>query len=180
MIVVVEPHADDAWLSLGAHIAEWVADGQTVRIVTVYGDPIRNAEAAAYAEWVGAEHLALARPEAGAGLAVGWSTELPPSTLSAAVSGAQRVIGPLGLQHPEHRAVAAILPPAAERYVELPYYRKQGNAPELRSLSAGRPVASMLPRPARANSPSSIFRSQAMFWRFNRESMVGAVEIILK
>ena len=181
MIVVVEPHADDAWLSLGAHIEAWSADGEHVVIATVYGDRRRSAEARSYAEAVGASHVALGLPESGQGLSGEWTTELPPDAIPVELlDRADRLIGPLGIQHPEHRAVrAALAARHPERYLELPYYRKAKNSEELARLVWRRQIVSMMPRPSRANRWSSIFASQATFWHYNRESMVGAVEIIV-
>lgn len=184
MIVVVEPHADDAWLSVGQHVVDWVADGQRVVVATIYGNARRSAEAARWAEHVGAEHVAVGVPEAGAGLGGEWTTELPSSALPVALlAAADRVVGPLGIQHPEHRAVAVALERHArrpvDRYLELPYARKQRNVAEVNALVEGRPVSSMRVRSARVNAASSIFASQSTFWLYNREAMVGAVEVVV-
>ena len=54
--VVVEPHADDAFLSTHGHILSWVKQGHTVHIVTLHmsDNPVRLTEAKAYADKVGA------------------------------------------------------------------------------------------------------------------------------
>jgi hypothetical protein len=182
VIVVVEPHADDAWLSLGAHIEAWVDEGERVQIVTVYGNARRTGEASHYADSVGAEHVGLGLPESGQGLAGDWTTELPPGSIPASLlDAADRLIGPLGIQHPEHRAVRnALLHRDPERYLELPYYRKGKNLVELNEVVGSRRVVSMRPRPARANRWSSIFASQSTFWLYNREMLTAAVEVIVQ
>jgi hypothetical protein len=176
VITVVEPHADDAWLSLGQHLLSWRERGLPVTIVTVYGNRARLTEAATFAAYVGAAHRPIGIPEANLGLSGEWETEVPTGALGE-LEGT--VIGPLGLQHPEHRAIAAVLPSTAQRYVELPYSRKQSTAEEVNRLLAGLTVVSWLPRSAKANAPSSIFKTQAKFWHFNREDMIGAVEVVV-
>jgi len=173
MITVVEPHADDAWLSLGQHLLDW---DEPVTIVTVYGNPKRQREAALYAAYVGAQHRAIGVPENNLGLAGDYETELPRGVLGD-LEGT--IIGPLGLQHPEHRAVARVLPPGTARYVELPYARKQSLSAEVTAALIGYRISSWLPRSAKANAASSIFKTQAKFWHFNREEMIGAVEVVV-
>lgn len=179
-LVIIEPHSDDAWLSLGEHLLFWQrSETHRVTIVTVFGDATRCREAARYAEAVGAEHIALGVPEGGQGLGAEWVTELPTDVFA----GIMRLdggffIGPLGLRHPEHQAVAARLD-ADAWYVELPYALTQANGDELRSRACGREIMSMRVRSARANQAAPIFRTQSMFWRNNRERMVGAMEVVL-
>jgi hypothetical protein len=53
--VIVEPHSDDAFLSVGWHIEQWVQAGHNVHIITLY--PVNHhslKDAAAYASAVGA------------------------------------------------------------------------------------------------------------------------------
>ena len=151
--------------------------GQEVTIVTVYGNAQRLTEAATYANYIGARHRAIGMPENDRGLEQDYETELPSGILDD-LGGI--VIGPAGLQHPEHRAVARALPVGILRYVELPYSRKQSLAPEVTRVLTGHQIVSWLPRSAKANAASSIFKSQAQFWRFNREDMIGAVEVLVR
>ena len=189
---IIEPHADDAWLSLGQHIIGWRVDDRHVTIVTVYGDEQRSREARDYAAATGSAHVALGVPEGGQGLSGVWMTELPSGVLDAALRAAAAadavVVVPLGLRHPEHRAVAAEFARAwstaawkltRHLYVELPYALTQANGSELREAVRGRRVESMAVRSAAANAAAPIFRSQSMFWRNNRERMVGAMEVVL-
>lgn len=178
MITVVEPHADDAWLSLGQHLLGWRERNLAVEILTVYGNPTRLREARSYAAYVGAIHRSLGVPEGDLGLAGEWMTELPSAARVVLASLTGRVIGPLGLQHPEHRAVAAALP-QAQRYIEQPYASKQSCCEELNERLDGRAVVSFRTRSAHANAAASIFKTQSQFWRFNRERMIGATELIV-
>lgn len=174
MIYVVEPHSDDAWLSMGQHLLNGMGDDVT--IVTVYGNAKRQREAALYASYVGAAHWAIGVPENDLGANETYETELPGGVLGH-LDGT--VIGPLGLQHPEHRAVSRALPPGTARYVELPYSRKQSLSAEVTAALAGYRISSWLPRSAKANAAASIFKTQAKFWHFNREEMIGAVEVVV-
>jgi LmbE family N-acetylglucosaminyl deacetylase len=177
MITVVEPHSDDAWLSMGQHLLQMRERGEEVTIVTVYGNAQRLTEARTYANYIGARHRAIGVPESDLGANESYETELPSGVLDD-LGGI--VIGPAGLQHPEHRAVARALPVGILRYVELPYSRKQILAPEVTRVLTGHQIVSWLPRSAKANAASSIFKSQSQFWRFNREDMIGAVEVLVR
>src|SRR4051794_4364484 len=120
-IYVVEPHADDAFLSLGWSIRRWVKEGRTVEVVTVYSAAEGRAREAAMwaksvgAAWSGLGHEGL-RVE---GIKLPESVPpLPEPLLPDAMMrlGACR-IWPLGLPHPEHRAVAAAAPDGELHYV---------------------------------------------------------------
>ena len=178
--IVVEPHSDDAWLSLGEHILRWVENGDDVTIVTVFGDDRRMREAALYAHSVGAEHIAIGLPEAGKGLREKWTTEIPKGALDWLPKVPGVLVVPLGLRHPEHIAVSRSFLVDKWRYVELPYALTQSNADEVNEAISGRWVLSWRPRSARANASARIFKSQSMFWRNNRERMIGAVEVIVR
>ena len=170
--MVVEPHSDDAWLSLGQHLLDWQAGGEETAIVTVYGTARRMEESRTYANYVGAKHLALAIPEGG-------FAELPSGILEQAIGEADMIIGPLGIKHPEHLAVAAAMPAEALHYVDLPYALKQANAEATSHRIHQLRVVSWKPRSAKANAASSIFKSQSKFWHYNREDLIGAVEVIV-
>lgn len=173
-IVVVEPHADDAFLSMGGHIAEWVRAGRTVTIVTVFsGTPKRGDEAKAYADAVGARWRGLGLIESGAG----FDGEVAPVT-SYRCPGAW-VVGPLGLQHPEHRAVRdAVVADAS--YVEIPYGYKTKLADEVTSALAGRSLVSWLRPNGRKWRHVGLFRTQSTFFHFNPgPSLAPMAEVIV-
>jgi LmbE family N-acetylglucosaminyl deacetylase len=147
-IVVLSPHLDDAVLSLGAGIADAVARGADVSIVTAYaGDPARHDEPSAWDRRAGfkSSHEALearreedrkactalgARPVwlpfAYGGVAVD-ERELG-MLLVDAMRGADTVLLPgWPLKNPEHAALAllalrtGICSPTIGLYVEQPY-----------------------------------------------------------
>lgn len=179
-IIVVEPHSDDAWLSCGQHLLSWTKT-KRVAILTVYGNPRRLREASAFADFVGASHATTALPETSLGLGKDWETELPPGALDELLGVSGVVVGPLGLRHPEHLATVAAL--GARRdlaYIEMPYALTQKNAPEVSTVASGLTIESWMPRSARIDRASELFRSQSLFWRYNEDRMKNAVEVLLK
>jgi LmbE family N-acetylglucosaminyl deacetylase len=182
---VVEPHSDDAWLSLGGHIEGWVKAGQLVRIVTVFADADpegkRWAEAARYARTVGAQWLGVGLAESGKGIATDWTPDVDPADLAGRLRVAEvgTVVYPLGIRHPEHKAVAACAPPGALRYVEQPYASKVRNGPEVTGLLAGRQVVSWQRPHSRKYRHADVFASQRRFWFHEADSMAGSPEVLV-
>lgn len=185
--VIIEPHSDDAWLSLGQHFIDRAFG--PVAILTVYGDDKRMAEAEKYATTVASGRWrGLGLPEGGEGNGKEWITDPPPLDLLAdAVDSLKpgRIIVPLGIQHPEHEAVRdaadMIWGKQADYYVELPYALLRKNSTTLVGLvdELEVPLMSLRTRTAAANAAAHIFQSQSLFWHYNREKMVGAMEIIM-
>lgn len=177
MIYVVEPHADDAFLSLGSTIESFVSSGGAVCVVTVFsGTRKRGDEAARYAEAVGASWIGLGATES-AGLGSGDSVD--PIVVGIGDDRDTRIL-PLGIQHPEHRAVAAGARDGDWRYVEVPYAWKPMNADEASSLLVGRTtVAWRRPSPSKWRHVP-IFKTQAMFFRYNTKAAlsIGAEWIV--
>lgn len=172
MITVVEPHPDDAWLSLGWTIEQWIGEGRPVRIVTVYSEPRRAAESAAYAREIGAGHVALGLPPHGGGLKGGWSCEPPPVSVLDGIrtEPPEFWVWPLGLEHPEHRAVALLglnSRLAHASYLDLPYAGKQKNREAVHRLLAGREVRTFTPPSARKWRHASTYHSQSLFLHRN-------------
>ena len=166
-ILVIEPHADDAFLSLGGHIAHWVKQEEEVTIMTVYGDEKRMNEAKQYAVAVGAKWIGLGVPETGGGLTRGGKPGeviLPDSVL-----GFDTVCGPVGLQHPEHKAVAAALDVKLLllRYLEIPYGYKQKNRKAVNRAICGGHIASFLQPNKRKMRHAPIFKTQSKFFFYN-------------
>jgi hypothetical protein len=56
-ILVVEPHPDDAFLSLSRHLDQWGKDGHEITIATYYGFPGRSSKK--YADSIGARLVEL-------------------------------------------------------------------------------------------------------------------------
>lgn len=179
---VVEPHADDAFLSMGGHLEHWAKLGVRCTIVTVFSATRRRGkEAAAYADAVGAEWVGLGLVESDCGLR---GPAQPPFTAEHFAGlgdqpGATRV-WPLGMRHPEHRAVAAARPDGEPSYLEVPYQLVLRNGPEATALLAGRPVVSYLRPPARKYRHVGLFGDQRLFFRYNPPAKLeAAVELVV-
>lgn len=177
-ILVVEPHPDDAFLSLGWHIRKLWAE-EDVTILTVYADARRTKEATAYAESVGAKSLCLGLAETKM-LASGTKTRMVPE-LATALKGIpyDRVIFPLGLQHPDHLSVAATRPAGAWRYLDTPYQTKQKLGESLNQKMDGMLIRFICFPPKRKWDSIPIFKSQAKFFHFNADIIHARVPEII-
>lgn len=183
--LIVEPHADDAALSLAAHIATWVAAGDDVVIVTVYGNDERLAEADAYAAAVGATSVGLGHPEAetGPGLGAGDLAALDADAIAQAVNlcGPDVTYWPLGIGHPEHDAVARLAPSAAARYADKPYWYKTYLADAFSDALSGAVIDSArLASRAHYRRALGAFKTQARFFYFNPPSTLAGPELIVR
>ena len=178
-IYVVEPHADDAYLSLGAFIQ---ANAERVTIVTVFsGTRKRGADAAAYARAVGAKWVGLGLVEGDTG--IGGDALIPSIPLTREdLPQDGVVIFPLGIQHPEHKAVAALAVDGDMFYVENPYQLRQKNQGELRALTEGRVLTYMNRPDGRAKYKfHDLFKDQGLFmYRNGPDALESAVEMILR
>lgn len=191
-IVVVEPHADDAYLSCHQHIVDWLKEGKTVTIVTVFsGTRKRARDGKGYADAVGAEWIGLGfdefadEPTRDAYL----KTPFDPMIINGIIPMYEpkdiKVVGPLGIQNPDHKNVRMWLNeslPALEMYVEIPYYTKLKNSDEVNALMFGKRVSSIR-KPKHYKKDDKYwkcFKDQAKFFHFNPpESYVDVPELIL-
>ena len=100
MYWLIEPHADDVFLSLHQHIvSRWKDIPKT--IVTVFADHRRQREAAVYARAVGCSHISLGLTESGSLKST--APAIPPITdWDLSIRTTDQLIFPLGLQHPDH------------------------------------------------------------------------------
>lgn len=190
VIVVVEPHADDAYLSLHQHLVDWKRAGKTVYIVTVFsGTRKRARDGQAYADAVGVNWVGLGFDEfaeedkRNAYLNTPFDPLVGSLSLLHSVEDVQ-VIGPLGIQNPDHKAVSEWLKPlAAHLYTEIPYYTKLKNEEEVNGLMAGKTVVS-IKKPKHYKGDDKYwkcFKDQAKFFHFNPpESYKDVPEILLK
>jgi hypothetical protein len=183
-IVIVEPHPDDAYLSLGASIRTWTGDGRRVHVVTVYSADARRAEearawaAAAGASWSGlghrwAEVSGLTTPEA--------VPALPRPLLTPDLLADDRVrIWPLGIGHPEHAEVASHAEAEDLRYIDTPYQLDPSHQRALGRALVGRSVAWWMAAPS-AKWPDRVhFPSQeALFDLITRERLGAVAEVVV-
>ena len=183
-IVVVEPHADDAFLSLGWSIRSWVGEGRRVHIVTVYSDdPIRHAEAEGWARQVGASWQGLAM-EATPPVGFRLPEQVPslPSPLLPPEWTADGVcrIWPLGLSHPEHVEVSRAARPGDLHYVDTPYQLEVDAQDQVRARLGGRRIAWWCrPDPAKWLDVGC-FTSQALLFELYPTTLLeGTPEIVV-
>lgn len=181
-IYVVEPHADDAYLSLGGAIVDLVKAGRHVIIVTVFsGTRKRAADAERYAAAVGAGYLGLGLVEAHYSITV--EIETPGlDVVRADLPRDGTMIFPLGIRHPEHRAVARLAEPGDYAYLDTPYQLRRRNAAEVASLLDGRTIVHYArPDWRRKYRHHALFKDQSMFfYRCPPESLAPAVEMIVE
>lgn len=177
-IVVCEPHADDAFLSLGGHLLAWQKQGRRTAIVTVYPKSERRAkEGRAYADSVGALYsTCTADPDAGPKAVADELTGALHTICQTFgdLGAAATIVGPLGVKHPEHRLVFEAIdgwvvrhPELIAYYVDSPYQRVQRNSLEVLQKMVGRRVLSFYMPPAAKWKAVDIFKSQGKFFYFN-------------
>jgi hypothetical protein len=182
-IYVVEPHSDDAFLSLGWTMRTWIGEGRHVEVVTVHSrEADRAAEAQAFAQaigatWRGLDHPATAlnrlyQPD---GLPPLPDPLLPEECRD---PGATRV-WPLGLEHPEHVAVAD-RGGADPRYIDVPYQFNGRRQAEIDACLRGRVLEHWLSPSSRKWDDSAHFASQAgLFQLYPVASLAHVPEIIV-
>ncbi len=182
MIVVVEPHADDAFLSVGGLLERWIAAGIPCTIVTVYsGTRKRAVDARAYADAIGAKWYGMGEVEFGSmkpGDPAGEIKHGVPTPIFEAAT----VLLPLGIGgHPEHHAVRdlfhdALVAPALGGedvtrwgapvlyYVDQPYATKLKNQDELTDKLTDRKIFAIMRPGARKYRHVKLFKDQAYFF----------------
>lgn len=177
-ILVIEPHPDDAFISLGWHLEKlWAKDERT--ILTVYATPRRAKEAEAYAQAIGASSIVLGLSESPMG---SLGPIRPERALRQALGALKwdRILFPLGLQHPDHLRVAATRTGGAERYLDLPYAAKLKLAESLSKRAEEMRTVSICFPPKRKWRYAPIFKSQSKFFYFNPLQDYKLPEIVLK
>lgn len=176
---VIEPHADDAYLSLGWHLVAW-ARTVPVTIVTVYSATRhRRADALRYADHVGADWVGLGRTEGGS-----IDTEAAPFTAHDFEGLGDRpgetTVWPLGLRHGEHVAVAAARPRGALAYLDQPYATVGRNADAVQAALAGRQVVSYCHPPARKWKANVLFKDQRLYFHRHGPQLGRCCELVLR
>jgi hypothetical protein len=186
-IFVIEPHADDAFLSLGWSIRMWVRAGRRVEIVTVYSaDEERATEAKAWATSVGAGWRGLGLTECGSirlEQPDGTLTRLPAPHLPDDILDERDAcrIWPLGLRHVEHIAVAGAAADGDLHYIDTPYQFNLFEQPAIRAALVGRVIAWWNSPPKQKWDASHFFESQRLlFDHFRPETLESLPEIVVR
>jgi LmbE family N-acetylglucosaminyl deacetylase len=181
-VIVIETHADDAYLSLGAVLRDRRSTGEDVLLVTVYsGTRKRELDAMRYAHALGADWLGcgLVENDGGAGLG---SRELP-ADIAAFLreSFGEEAVWPLGVGHPEHRGVASAAPDAAARYLDQPYARRGRWRDEVSVLLRGRAVQDFRVTHATDYRHHALFKDQARFMYYNPPAaLAGNAQVVVR
>lgn len=185
-ILVIEPHADDAFLSLGWSIRMWVRAGRRVEIVTVYSaDDARAAEAKDWAASVSAGWRGLGLTECGSILLEqpdGTPGSVPVPAIPADIFDPDACrIWPIGLRHVEHVAVASAAADGDLHYVDTPYQFNLFEQPAIRSALVGRTIAWWNSPPKQKWEARSYFETQRLlFDRFRPDVLESVPEIVVR
>lgn len=180
-IVVVEPHSDDAFLSLGWHLEKIWEELEKV-IITVYSSPVREREARSFAYTVGAEHISMELE--GSKMENDWDGKTVPGLLTLIYrTGYDHIIFPIGLQHPDHLAVAAterlLQQNNVYQYLDTPYQTKFKLADEVLEKTRGMVIDSICYPPKKKWRHSKLFESQAKFFHYNPMENLKIPEMVL-
>lgn len=183
-LLVVEPHCDDAFLSVGWHLKKLWKDYE-VTILTVFGNPKRDKEAKRYADSVGATSICLSLPESKM-LSEDSKVKLigPLQTVLKEHQEKYRIIFPIGIQHPDHLSVAYTCRSIRSlyfkwSYLDCPYASKLKNSIEVTELAEGLPLVSICTPHASKWKAVDIFQSQAKFFHFNKDLKTSKIPEIL-
>jgi hypothetical protein len=165
-MIIVEPHADDAYLSLHDHILRWKRGGFRITIVTVQSAVENRAEEAlAYAKAVGVEWYGM-----GFGYAqLPTAADLDFSSIPNYDPSSSLLIGPLGVQHPDHLYIAKLLFGLAHlSYFDIPYYTKQKNQENVNQILKHQTLHSLYIPHHGKRKFFTLFKSQSGFFFYNR------------
>lgn len=183
-ICVVEPHADDAFLSLGTHMEQWIKEGIEVTIWTIYsGTRKRGRDAAAYAEAIGAAWV-------GSGLSE--LTEEPDHPRDFAwnfkrdMPNTEQIILPIAVYHTEHTSVRRHIErmpntPEILYYLDQPYAITQKHGERVTDLLRGRRIVSYRKCGMRKFRHIPLFKDQSSFFHYNpAEKLMQTMELIVR
>lgn len=156
--LVIEPHADDAFLSLHAHMKRWVDTGSEVFIHTEFYETARRQhEANDYAASIGAEWL------------------MPNEAVRLRRTEALTVVCPVGIEHPEHVATFDRWGGLAQLYyLDMPYAVKLKNEVIVNRDIRGTKIHSFMRPHANKWKSARFFKSQAKFFHFNLDNLKAA------
>lgn len=182
--VVVEPHADDAFLSMHNHMCTWIKNKEPVIIMTVFsGTRKRSRDAETYAELIGAKSVLLGHDEENDIDYIQLPNYLPQTLDDAEYA----FYLPLGIQHPQHKDVRKKClvknSGTVYYYAEIPYYDKKKNTEEFLELVSDKTLVDM--RPYRSDKVRDeywkCFKDQSRFFYFNQPISWGNLaELVFK
>lgn len=187
-LIVVEPHADDAFLSMGQHIEERTKANKLTTILTIFsGTRKRARDAEDYAKAVGAIWLGVglveAQPLDEDRIMAQVFASVAPVTPVPLDNGSLFVV-PLGLTHPEHIAVRDLFlrrtSDCCAFYLDQPYAITQRNGALTTELLRGKRVLSYRHPGVRKYRHIPLFKDQAKFYHYNpADKLVQTSELIV-
>ena len=170
---LIEPHPDDVFMSLHAHITTlWKDIPKTIVTVTGSGDRIKEAED--YARSVGCLYMSLGYEDSN------WGSSNIPRELSIGHDDPEhQFIFPLGLRHPDHKRVAELAPKSALFYLDAYYVQCETNG-ELPQALHGRAIQSALWASESKRYYLSRFTSQAVRFMLAQPNYPPRFELVVK
>lgn len=178
-LAVIEPHPDDAYLSLGWHLEKLWRDVFDITIITVFTDEKRTKEAEAYAAKIGVASVSLGLTESKMEDSSS-PTVIQPLKLMLERDKYNVTVFPIGLQHRDHKSVAMTRMNDSWRYLDTPYQCKQKLGDELREKLRGKEVVSVAYPSKTKWRHIPIFKSQSKFFYFNDMEEMTPCELVLK
>jgi hypothetical protein len=183
-ITVVEPHSDDAFLSVGGHVERWVKEGRKVTILTIVPTErhsLRDAEnyaRAVGAEWVGFEDFP-------GGADCSWENlvkpVIAPGLLILPLGAAPLSQGESNSHTGDHYQIRKWLEtPSCLYYLDQPYALIQKNGERVNELMRGMTVESYLKPPARKWRHVPLFTAQAKFFHYNEKFLPQITELLVR
>jgi hypothetical protein len=174
MYWIIEPHSDDAFLSLHGHIMRpWKDEPKT--IVTIYGPLNRISEAKYYAHATGCNHHAFNLCEDG------WLSIDPVPPIKdwiITLNPNDTLILPLGLRQPAHLAVADLQwSGRIWRYLDM-YFSQQAAAEEMQQKVHGLKIQSMVYALADKSNYLGLFPTQVNRFLLNPQLYPPHLEIV--
>ena len=183
--IVVEPHADDAFLSMGHHLENWRKDGHITCIITVFsGTRKRAKDAEAYAKAIKAQWFGcgFVEQEEISEVAIKDFVNLYTRHMQGLNSSPFELYIPLALTHPEHILVRNALEEISTGfYVDQPYAMTQKNSGVVTKLLKGKQVLSYCHPGKRKYRHIPLFKDQSKFFYFNNEEkLLQTFEMIVR
>jgi len=180
MFWVVEAHADDAFLSLHDHmVGPWKDEELT--IVTVFSSERRQREVQEYASRIGARSIWLGYPENKSMRSPCCVEPSLEDKLEEPFQQRDRLILPVGIQHPEHLATAQMSESRRVwRYLDTPGYAKRKLADEVNGKIKNLRIVSLRKVHKSKWKHVELFKSQSKFFYFNSPEKLPQVEIVLR
>jgi hypothetical protein len=180
---VLEAHIDDSFLSMHRHMTDWIKQGHTVIIGSVYtGGRKRDTEIKAYAELIGAStHCYFHDPELDPDLG---EFTLPSSFMLG--REALTIVCPIAIQNHQHVKLREWVEKSVKPdlyYLDIPYYTKAKNEDEVNEKLKGFKIVSVK-KPTHMKGKDKYwkcFKGQSKYFFYNPpESWVQIPEILLE